>query len=266
MKQVYGLRGLIVLLFILLIVACAAAAVAFTFVRIFYADSNALRLDPLGLSSFQNAPTRTSPELKRVVFFGDSRAEDWPWPTNLSGWDFVNRGIGGQTTAQVLGRFSAHIAPLQPQVIVLQVGVNDLRTIPIFPDTRAEIIANCITNIQAILQQANELGSTVILTTIFPVTDPSLERSVFYWSDDIALAIKEVNAVLRPLASDHVILLDVDPILLDANGHPRADYMEDTLHLTVAGYAALNQRLAQILVDLPKWSVDERHIVAPLVN
>ncbi len=253
MKQVYWLRGLVALLLLLLALACAIAYFTLSYARTFYADTNALRLNPLGLSNYSSVPTRVSPDIKRVVFFGDSRAEGWIPPTNLSGWEFINRGIGGQTTAQVLGRFSAHVAPLHPQVIVLQVGVNDLRTIPIFPDSRAEIIANCFANIETIIKEANDLGATVILTTIFPVGDPSLERSVFYWSDDIAVAVKEVNNLLRPLASNRVILLDADPILLDGNGVPRTDFMEDTLHLNMAGYAALNQHLTQILLDLPKY-------------
>lgn len=251
MKQVYWLRVFILFLLILLVIACMVAYFTFSFARIFYADSNALRLNPLGLSSYQTIPTRTAPDVKRLVFFGDSRTESWSSPANLNGWEFINRGIGGQTTAQVLGRFSAHITPLQPQVIVLQVGVNDLRTIPIFPDKRAEIIANCLTNIENIIKQSTDLGATVILTTIFPVGEATLERSVFFWSDDIAAAIKEANMTLRSLASDHVVVLDADPILLDANGHPRADYMEDTLHLNAAGYAALNQRLVEILATLP---------------
>ncbi|MBI1279116.1 MAG: SGNH/GDSL hydrolase family protein [Anaerolineaceae bacterium] len=246
------MRVVILLLFILLTATCMVAYFTFSFARVFYADSNAIRLNPLGLSNFVVVPTHISPDKKRVVFFGDSRAENWTTPTLLTGWEFVNRGIGGQTTAQVLGRFSAHITPLQPQVIVLQVGVNDLRTIPIFPDKRAEIVANCVSNIQAILKAADESGATVILTTIFPVGNASVERSLFYWSDDIADAVKEVNSLLRPMASERVIVLDADPILLDASGHVRSDYMDDTLHLNGAGYAALNQRLGQILADLPQ--------------
>ncbi len=232
-------------------IACAAAYIAFSLARIFYASENSLRLNPFGPSTYLSAPTRISPDLKRLVFFGDSRAESWSPPGQLSGWEFVNRGIGGQTTAQVLGRFAVHVAPLDPQVIVLQVGVNDLRVIPVFPDMRAEIIANCVAHIQTIIKEANDLGATVILTTVFPVGAPTLERRLFYWSDDIAVAVKEVNTLLRPLASEHVIVFDAELILLDANGLPRAEYMEDTLHLSVAGYAALNQHLAQILSDLP---------------
>ena len=251
MKQVNLLRVLVIILSLLLAVSMAAGYMAYFFARQFYTTENDVRLEPFSLSAFPIVPTRASPELKRVVFFGDSRAEAWTAPLNLVGWDFVNRGIGGQTTRQVLGRFAAHVVPLQPQVIVLQVGINDLRTIPIFPASRATIIANCLANIQSIIQQSNDLGAVVILTTIFPVTDPTWERSIFFWSDDIARATVEVNKVLRRFATDRVILLDADLILLDANGRPRPEYMDDTLHLNPAAYDALKLRLALLLKELP---------------
>jgi lysophospholipase L1-like esterase len=252
MKQVYWLRFSVVLLLILVIVAAGVAYFCFSFSRLFYANENALRLDPLGLSTFPANPTPSSSDLKRVVFLGDSRAESWPPPPDLSGWAFINRGVAGQTTAQVLGRFSAHVTPLRPKVVILQVGINDLRTLPIFPDRRAEIIANCLNNIKAIIKQANDLGAVIILTSIFPVTGPSIERSVFYWSDDVARSAIEANAALRSLVTDRVLMLDADPILLGSDGLARPEYMLDTLHLNTAGYEALNQRLTQLLSDVPE--------------
>jgi lysophospholipase L1-like esterase len=249
MRQIYWLRAIIIVLLLLLMVAIAAAYIAFTFARIFARNENAVRLDPFALSAFQGAPIPQSADLKRVVFYGDSRAEAWTAP-DLSGWEFVNRGIGGQTTAQVLGRFAAHIEPLKPQVIVLQVGINDLRTIPMFPESRASIIANCLTNIQSIIKQSTDLDADVILTTIFPVTEATFERRLFYWSDDIARAAAEANQSLRSLASDHVHILDADLILMNSDGLARSEYMDDTLHLNAAGYAALNQRLVELLNKL----------------
>lgn len=246
MKQIYWLRAIIVVLLLLMVIVVSAAYIAFAFAQIFVRNENAVRLDPFALSVFQSAPTPPASDLKRVVFYGDSRAEAWPAP-DLSGWEFINRGIGGQTTAQVLGRFTAHIVPLKPRVIVLQVGINDLRTIPMFPESRASIIANCLTNIQSIIQQSTYLGADVILTTIFPVTGATFERRIFYWSDDIAHTATEANQSLRALASEHVHILDADRILMNTDGLARPEYMEDTLHLNAAGYAALNQSLVELL-------------------
>lgn len=250
MRQVYVLRGLVVVLTILLLSALAAAYLAFTFARIFYASENALRLQPYGLAVYPDVPPAPLPGIKRVVFFGDSRAEAWPAPSGVAGWEFINRGIGGQTTAQIRGRFEAHVRPLQADVLVLQMGINDLRTIPIFPDARAGIIADTLDNTRAIVEAASEAGTTVILTTIFPVGSPTIERTIFFWSDDIGRAAAETNAVLRTFAGDHVIVLDADAALLGTDGRPRPEYMPDTLHLSAAGYDALNAALTAILKRL----------------
>lgn len=250
MRQIYWLRGAVVLLLLMLAVTVAGGYVAFTFARIFFANENAVRLDPFALSTYPTSSIPRTPDLKRVVFFGDSRAESWSAPEGVSGYEFVNRGIGGQTTTQILGRFDAHLAPLQPDVVVLQLGINDIKSIPLFPDSRASIIANTIANIQRIIQQSTDLGATVIMTTIFPVSEPTIERLVFFWSDDIAVATEEVNVVLRTLASDNVLVYDVDSVLLGTDGRPRLDYMPDTLHINDAGYAALNVGLADILNSL----------------
>src|ERR1700716_2665480 len=70
------------------------------------AEHAAVRLDPLGLSFFPvGADSTLAPSEHRVVFFGDSRAQNWPAPGGLSRMQFINRGIGHQTTAQVLERF-----------------------------------------------------------------------------------------------------------------------------------------------------------------
>lgn len=251
MKQIYGLRLVVAALLLLLIVAGGIAIFTFSFARIFFTNENALRLDPLGLSVYPHSPIPTLANTKRLVFFGDSRAETWPPPTNLPAWEFINRGISGQTTAQILGRFDAHIAPLQPQVIVLQLGINDLRDIPMFPASRANLIATTVANIQTIIRQSNDLGATIILTTIFPVTEPSIERRLFFWSDDIGRAAHEANQRLRTLTSDRVIILDADALLSDSSGLARTEYMEDTLHLNLAGYDLLNQHLSSILNNLP---------------
>lgn len=212
----------------------------------YYLELNATRLDPLDIRAFPAAPP---PDAARplVVFLGDSRAQDWPAPA-LDGLAFLNRGIGAQTCAQVAGRFDAHIAPLQPDVLVLQVGINDLKTIPLFPDQSQTIAAGSAACIRQLVGQARAVGAAVVLTTVFPVGAPPLERRLF-WSDDIAQAVTDVNAQLRALADDSLIVLDAYNLLADDDGLLRPEYSQDELHLNAAGYAVLNEALANLLLS-----------------
>jgi hypothetical protein len=106
-----------------------------------YRDLHRVRLDPYGLGVFAGEDPAASARagLPVVVFYGDSRAAEWTAP-QLPGFTFVNRGIGSQTSAQVLGRFDQDIASLQPDYVVIQVGINDLKTLPLFPNQAEAIV------------------------------------------------------------------------------------------------------------------------------
>jgi lysophospholipase L1-like esterase len=183
-----------------------------------------------------------------VVFFGDSRAQGWPEPS-LSQYNFVNRGIGNQTSAQVAQRFEHHVEPLHPRVIVIQVGINDLKTIPLFPGRKRSIIANCQENIGRIVADSTRLGASTVLTTILPVGKVPVERRLF-WSKDVALAVDEVNTYIRSLEGPDVTVLDAFSLLADRQGVARPEYSKDLLHLNAAGYETLNSELARVLAAL----------------
>jgi lysophospholipase L1-like esterase len=183
-----------------------------------------------------------------VVFFGDSRAQSWPAP-DLGPYTFVNRGIGNQTSAQVAQRFKDHVEPLRPQIIVVQVGINDLKAIPLFPERKETIVANCQENIGQIVADAARLGATTILTTILPVGRVPVERRLF-WSDDVALAVDEVNGYIRSLEGEDVIILDAFAVVADERGVAQSEYSSDLLHLNAAGYEALNKELVGMLAAL----------------
>jgi lysophospholipase L1-like esterase len=167
----------------------------------------------------------------------------------MEGYEFINRGIGSQTSIQTLQRFDQHIQPLQPDVVLIQVGVNDLKTIPLFPQRKELTIADCKTNIQKIVEQSKALGAVVILTPILPVGEIPLERKPF-WSDDVNLAIEEVNTYIKSLASENVIIFDPFSILLDEKGVVKREYSKDELHLNEKGYEVLNQEFIQFLNSL----------------
>jgi lysophospholipase L1-like esterase len=241
-------RLTLTLCFIALVASVAFNALLFAQARNFYLQLNETRLDPLGLRSFSTdsgqhdvpAPTKAT-----VVFFGDSRAAQWPFPDQLKGFSFVNRGIPYQTTAQVLGRFDEHIAPLRPHIVVVQVGINDLKTIPLFPERKAAIIANCKANIRQMVARSVASGATVILTTIFPVGSVPLAWKPF-WSSDVALAVNDVNNYLYSLKTSNIIIIDTYSLLAE-NGKTQNNYARDMLHLNAKGYEVLNSKLIDIL-------------------
>ncbi len=148
----------------------------------------------------------------------------------------------------MLGRFDAHVAPLHPQIVILQLGINDLKTIPLFPERRADIIAECEKNIREIMDRSTRLGAKVIITTIFPAGNVPLERQ-FVWSRDVPEAIGEVNEFIRSLHSPQVTVMDTFGVLTDS-GFPHTAYYQDTLHLNPSGYDALNRLLVTYLQAL----------------
>ena len=212
-----------------------------------YFTTGFLRSDPNELDIYPANPDMSQRDRNKplVVFFGDSRAYEWPAIANVL-FEFINRGINGHTTNQVLGRLSPHVGNLSSQFVVVQVGVNDLVTIATSPNQSQRVITNCKQNIQKIVDRlAKELKTTVILTTIFPVAElsPSQQSSL----EEVDRAIIEVNEFIRSLKSDRVIILDAAAFLADENGKVRQIYSRDLLHLNDNGYTILNNELSKIL-------------------
>ena len=234
-----------IILGILFLISIAANVVLYEHAHQYYLHLNASHLDPLGLSTFADTSVNVQPPL--IVFFGDSRAAEWTAPDQIKSVTFINRGIGNQTTAQLLGRFQAHVRPLHPQLIVLQAGINDLKTIPLFPDQKEAIIHNCKANLKQIVDLSLATGSRVIVTTIFPLGKLPIERRLF-WSEDVEIAINDVNAYLETLASERVIVFETDKVLANSDGMVYPQYSQDFLHINPAGYAALNEAIYEILV------------------
>ena len=222
--------------------------------RKYYTLLYAVELDPLGLSSFQDVSNQQKPDetLQTVVFFGDSRAVLWPAP-NMEGFWFINRGIGNQTSAQIANRVDEHITPLQPDVVLLQFCVNDLKTIPLFPERRQQIIFNCESNLQNVVQELLNLDSIVVISTIFPTGQVPLARRLV-WSDEINESIEVVNNFIRDLSADRVLIFDAASLLSDDKGRLKHEYSFDELHLNEQGYQVLNIEFIKLLEKIKQGS------------
>lgn len=240
----------IALLVVILALSLAANFVLFRRAEQYYLELNGVRLDPLGLTVYSDESRQpdSTGDQTTVVFFGDSRAFSWPAPAGLPNFIFINRGIGSQTTEQALRRYEAHIKPLAADILIVQVGINDLKTIPLFPNRQTTIVEQTQTNIAQIVELAGQDNTTVILTTIFPLGEVPLERRLF-WSPEVAQSIEAVNAFLHTLETDKVVIFDTAAVLAHERGTIKPEYSQDLLHLSSTGYQALNQQLIELLLS-----------------
>jgi lysophospholipase L1-like esterase len=222
----------------------------------YFRATTEVRLDPGGLRTWATEradPPPPAPPTRRVlVFFGDSRALMWGVPA-VDDLVVVNRGVGNQTTAQVLLRFDADVATLHPAVVVLEAGVNDLKSISELPERRAEIVADCEANLRVLVARCRGVGAAVVLTSVFAIGDVPVWRRPF-WSDDVDAAVREVNTFLRTLAGDRVVFFDADPVLDDARGKIQPAYQYDFLHLDPQGYRALDTKLVPLVGTLAPFT------------
>jgi lysophospholipase L1-like esterase len=171
------------------------------------------------------------PSRSRVVFLGDSITEGWKsLDPDFFVPDILDRGISGQTTAQMLVRFRADVLDLRPQVVHIMAGTNDIAG-----NTGATSLAIIQGNMMSMVEQARCHGITVILASI-----PSAAQ--FAWRQDIqpAATIAAMNAWLRSYAErEHIVFVDYYSALSDGRGGLKSSLSDDGVHPNAAGYAVM---------------------------
>ncbi len=175
-----------------------------------------------------------APGEKRVVFFGDSITDIWPLPEYFPGKPYVNRGIGGQTTSQMLVRFRQDVIALQPKVVVILAGTNDIagNTGPI---RNEDIEANFVS--LAELAKAN--GIAVVFSSVLPVHNYT-PRSQDFFAQRPPERILELNRWLKAYSAAHgCVYLDYFSAMVDNHGLLRKELADDGLHPNPAGYALM---------------------------
>jgi lysophospholipase L1-like esterase len=206
-----------------------------------------LRLDPTGAASASASNPAPSGE-RRIVFFGDSRIEGWPSPPHPPGGQSVNRGRAGETTSQMALRLDREMLATPPAIAVLELGINDLTAIGLFPERADAIVTACMRNLDRIVDRLSATGAQVVVLTVWPIGPVPLLRRPF-WSTRTGAAIRQVNHHLRRLARPGVTVVDCDQ-LLAPSGRLERGYDADTVHVTDAAYRALDHWLAPRLAAI----------------
>jgi lysophospholipase L1-like esterase len=169
---------------------------------------------------------------KRVVFMGNSITEFWPYndTTFFKSNGYVNRGISGQTTPQMLVRFRPDVIALHPGVVVILAGINDIaqNTGPIALE---DVFGNIATMVQ--LAQVNKIK--VVLCSVLPAID-------FNWRPGLEPADKiiRLNSMIKSYCIENDIVY-VDYWTAMQDGHKGLDkkYSEDGVHPNLTGYKVM---------------------------
>ena len=178
---------------------------------------------------------------ERMIFMGDSITEEWEklYPEFFQNEFSINRGIGGQTTPQMLVRFRQDVIGLNPKAVFILAGTNDIagNTGP----SSTEMIAN---NIFSMAELAINHGIKTILSSILPVYE-------YPWAEHIEKVpetIKDVNLQLEKFCNaNNLIYLDYYSSMVDAKCGLKNEYTTDGVHLNKGGYKVMSNLVYEIL-------------------
>jgi len=168
---------------------------------------------------------------QRVVFLGDSITDYWKLPDYFSGKPYINRGIDGQTTPEMLVRFRQDVIDLHPKVVVMLAGTNDIAGVT-GPTSNEDIEANYAS--MAELARAHRIR--MVFASVLPVHNYThdAEESFALRPRDRILAL---NKWLRDYcAKNRLVYLDYFSALVDERGMLKRVLADDGLHPTDAGY------------------------------
>jgi lysophospholipase L1-like esterase len=170
----------------------------------------------------------------RIVFFGDSITDGWKLADYFPGKPYVNRGISGQTTPQMLVRFREDVIDLQPKAVVILAGTNDIAG-NTGPMTLEQIEANYTS--LAELAAANHVK--VIFSSVLPVNNYTPEAREFF-ADRPPAKIIELNRWVKNYSAAHgCIYLDYFSAMVDDKGLLKKELADDGLHPNVTGYKVM---------------------------
>ena len=178
----------------------------------------------------------------KAVFMGDSITDNWgnrTHPEFFPEHNFLGRGIGGQTTAQMLLRFRSDVIDLHPKYVVILAGTNDIarNNGPIDHD---KIVGNIISMCE--LAKANRIKP--VICSILPAYRYGWRPEV----TDAAEQVMEVNAMLEAYAkSARIPYVDYHSAMKDSrNGLPES-YAQDGIHPNIDGYAVMEEIILKYL-------------------
>jgi lysophospholipase L1-like esterase len=189
-----------------------------------------------------------APDEKRVVFMGNSITEGWKnaSPEFFNGRPYINRGISGQTTPQMLIRFHQDVVKLKPRVVVMLCGINDIAG-----NTGPSTLEMIEDNIAAMAEIARANKISVVLSSVLPAFD-------FPWKPGMEPANKVIalNEWIKTYAAQHkLVYLDYFTAMKDERNGLSKELAKDGIHPTKAGYAIMEPLAEKAIAQAMKKKV-----------
>lgn len=184
---------------------------------------------------------------KRVILFGNSITEYWPY--KRGDWfkenNIIGRGIGGQTTYQFMLRFYDDVINLKPKVVVINGAINDIAE-----NTGPYNEEHTFENICSMVEMARQNKITVVLTSLLPA-------HAFNWHPGIENPmgkVRSLNARIKTYAeANHIIYVDYFSAMVSADGtRMREDLADDGVHPTEKGYIIMEDMILPVINKLRK--------------
>lgn len=201
-------------------------------VLLLFTSGNLSAQDWAQLGEFRTANTQIDTVMKkegRVVFFGNSITIGWlhTTPSFFEGKPYINRGIGGQTTPQMLVRFRQDVIDLNPAVVVILAGTNDIAG-----NTGPMTLEETLANLKSMTELAMGNDIAVVLCSVLPASDypwrPGLQPNI---------KIPALNAMIQAYASEvGAVYLDYFNAMANSEMGLDPDLAHDGVHPTAKGY------------------------------
>lgn len=169
---------------------------------------------------------------KRIVFMGNSITEGWKNidPGFFEGRPYIDRGISGQTTPQMLIRFRPDVIDLKPAIVIILAGINDIAE-----NTGPMTLEETAGNIFSMAQLAKAANIKVIISSVLPA-------NTFPWRPEIKPAEKviELNILLKQYCEENrITYLDYYSHMVDDKKGLDPRYGDDGVHPNLAGYKVM---------------------------
>jgi lysophospholipase L1-like esterase len=179
----------------------------------------------------------------RVVFFGDSITDYWKLAESFPGKPYVNRGIGGQTTPQMLVRFRQDVIELRPKLVLILAGTNDIAG-----NTGPMRVEDIEANYASMAELAKAHNIRVVFESVLPVNNYT-PASVELFAERHPDKILALNRWLKDYcAANGYVYLDYFSAMVDDKGLLKRELAEDGLHPNAAGYKIMTP-LAEAAIE-----------------